>query len=343
MFNLAVKKYISTRNIDPQSWLVNAITFSRIVILLFALQFRNPFFLLFVIIWAAFSDFLDGFLSRKLNCTSNFGRQFDQVADKVVTVFFFLLLYFNQEIDAWFIILFFIREMIVLPGRSFGLFSKDSNFMGKVKTVLVYFFIIFIYANMNYMFMAQNDFATIINVFQFAIILVSFISLYQSFLFSKKYLITHYTSIMFGSGIYSAFLVRKMPGTITSLLFMGAMYIFKDISLHIKLFIFFIAILAHFSLFKRFAQWAKDHDPSIYTLDEVIALMVFWLLPFHSDMGWMLGFIFFRFFDILKPLGISNLERSTVFTPAMKVLADDLLAILYTIISIYFIEKLFIL
>jgi len=134
MFNCQVNK--NTLNIDLKTLLVNCITFSRIVILLFAMQISNPLFLLFTISWAACSDFLDGFLSRKLNCTSNFGRHFDQVADKAVTVFFFLLLYFHHEIDAWFIILFFIREIIVLPGRGLGLFSKDSNFMGKLKTLL---------------------------------------------------------------------------------------------------------------------------------------------------------------------------------------------------------------
>ena len=338
-----MNNYIRTSKIDLKTWLVNSITFSRIVILLYAVQFSNPLFLLFVISWAAFSDFLDGFLSRKLNCSSNFGRQFDQVADKVVTVFFFLLLYFKQELDAWFIILFFLREMLMLPGRGVGLFSKVSNFMGKLKTVLVYFLIILIYVNMNFMFMAQHDFFTFRKVFQFAIILVSFISLYQSFLFSKKYLITQYTSIMFGSGIYSAFLVRKMPGTITSLLLTGSLYCLRDIAFDIKFSLCIVAFLAHFSLFKHFAKWADHQDPSVYTLDEVIALMVFWLLPVHSDLSWVLGFIFFRFFDILKPFGISNLEKATILSPEMKVLADDLLAIVYTIISIYFIEKLFIL
>ena len=323
--------------------MVNSITFSRIVILLFAVQFSNPLFLLFVISWAAFSDFLDGFLSRKLNCSSNFGRQFDQVADKVVTVFFFLLLYYKQELEGWFIILFFLREMLMVSGRGLDLFSKDSNFMGKSKTILVYFLIMLIYGNMNFMFMAQDEFTSYRNVLQFAIILVSFISLYQSFLYSKKYLITHYTSIMFGSGIYSAFLVRKMPGTITSLLFMGVLYCLRDIAFDIKFPLCIVAYLAHLSLFKHFAKWADDQDPSVYTLDEVIALMVFWLLPFHSDLSWVLGFIFFRFFDILKPFGISNLEKANVLSPEMKVLADDLLAIVYTIISIFFIEKLFIL
>lgn len=338
-----MNKEIRTSKIDLKTWLVNSITFSRIGILLLAVQFRNPLFMLFVISWAGFSDFLDGILSRKLNCSSNFGRQFDQVADKVVTVFFFLLLFYKQELDAWFIILFFLREMLMIPGRGMGLFSKDSNFMGKLKTVLVYLFILLIYGNMNFMFMAQHNFITIRNVFQFAIVLVSFISLYQSLLFSKKYLITHHTSIMFGSGIYSAFLVRKMPGTITSLLFMGALFCLNDIAFDIKLSICILAFLAHFSILKHFTLWADDQDPSIYTLDEVIALMVFWLLPIHSGISWVLGFIIFRFFDIFKPFGISNLESATRLSPELKVLADDLLAIVYTIISIYFIEKLFVL
>lgn len=300
-------------------------------------------FLLFSISWAAFSDFLDGFLSRKLNCVSDFGRQFDQVADKVVTVFFFLLLYFNQSIDAWFIILFFTRELLVLSGRRVEIFSKDSNFMGKLKTVLVYSFIILIYLNINFKFISLVNFPTLKNVFQLTIILVSFISLYQSFLFEKKNLISHYTSIMFGSGLYTAFLLKKMPGTMTSLLFMGGLYFFKDTAFDIKMSIFVFAFLSHFSFYGWFAAWACEEDPSIYTLDEVIALLFFWLFSFHSDLSWITGFLLFRFFDILKPLGISNLERTRLLSPQVRVLADDLLAIFYTIISICFIEKLFIL
>ena len=338
-----MNKNIESRNIGLKTWFVNLITFSRIVILFFAMQFSNPIFLLFTISWAAFSDFLDGFLSRKLNCISNFGRQFDQIADKLVTVFFFFFLFFNQEIDAWFIILFFIREMLVLPGRGLGLFSKDSNFMGKLKTVLVYCFIILIYLNINFRFMDQHNFSALKNIFQYTIILVSFISLYQSLLNPRKKLITHYTSIMFGSGIYTSFLVKKMPGTITSLLFMVALYFFKDTAFDIKMTICVVAFLFHFGLYKSFAAWADKQDPSIYTLDEVIALFLFWLIPFHSDISWVYGFLLFRFFDIFKPLGISSIERATLLSPEMQVLADDLLAIVYTIISICLIEKLFIL
>jgi len=141
--------------------------------------------------------------------------------------------------------------------------------------------------------------------------------------------------------MYSSFLIKKMPGTITSLLFMGGLYLFKDIAFVIKMSIFVFAFTSHFILYKWFAAWADEQDPSIYTLDEVIALLVFWLIPFHADLSWILGFLLFRFFDILKPFGISNLERARLFSPEMRVLADDLLAIVYTIISIYSIEKLF--
>jgi phosphatidylglycerophosphatase A len=193
------------------------------------------------------------------------------------------------------------------------------------------------------MFIDKYDFSITKNVFQFAIILVSYISLYQSFLFSKKNFITHHASIMLGSGLYSAFLIKKMPGTITSLLFMGALYFFKDTAFNIKLSICIVAFLSHFGLYKSFAVWVDNQDPSIYTLDEVIALLVFWLIPFHADISWVLGFLLFRFFDILKPFGISNLERASLLSSEMKVLADDLLAIVYTIILIYLIEYFFVL
>jgi len=337
-----VIKQPSIHNIHPKTWFVNFITFSRIAVLFFTVHFNHPMFLLFAISWAAFSDFLDGFLSRRLNCVTKFGRQFDQVADKVVTVYFFLLLYFNQEIHLWFIILFFAREMVILPGRALGLFSKDSNVLGKLKTILVYFFIIVIYLNMNFAFVAQEVFSAFKNMVQFTIIMVSLVSLYQSLLFPKKKYITHSTALMFGSGLYSSFLVKKMPGTITSLVFMAVFYLWKDIAFDIKLSIFAVALIAHFVLYKSFARWANEDDPSNYTLDEVLALMCFWLMPFNAGVIWILGFVLFRFYDILKPLGIRNLEKASALSPAMKVLADDLLAMVYTIISIYLFEKAFV-
>ncbi len=65
----------------------NLLTFSRLLLgiaalLLFELQVISPTTTLVMIFIAASTDF-DGFLARRLNCTSDFGRFFDPVADKL--------------------------------------------------------------------------------------------------------------------------------------------------------------------------------------------------------------------------------------------------------------------
>lgn len=331
------RPYIDTVKLS----VVNSITFSRMGILFFASQSSNSLFLLFVAIWAAFSDFLDGYLSRKLNCITDFGRQFDQLADKAVTVFFFLLLYFSKEINLWFVLLFFSREILILIGRKLGWVSKDSNFLGKLKTFLTYAFIISVYFNSSFVVVEKKNFYDFESGFQLVILFVSFLSLYQSLIFSSKKIITHRSSIFLGSGFYSSFLNKKMPGTISSLFFMGLCFLSNDISLGIKISIFITSFLLHFYLYNAYVVWAKKEDPSSYTFDEMVAVLFFWLMPFSLGLTWVFGFLFFRFFDILKPLGIRYLESAPILSPKMQVLADDLLAIIYTIILTYLFETAF--
>ena len=336
-------KISRTQNSIAKIGVVNFITFSRIGILFFAIKFSNPFFLLFVSSWAAFSDFLDGYLSRKFDCITDFGRQFDQVADKAFTIFFFLLLYSHQEIHLWFILMFFAREIMIMVGRELGWFSKHSNFLGKLKIFLVYAFIIAVYFNTSFQILGKTDLYVFKNTFEYVILLVSFLSLYQSLISPKKNTISHRFSIFLGSGFYSSFWIKKMPGTISTLFFMGLCFMFKETALDIKISIFIAASLFHFYLYKSYVDWSKKEDPSSYTLDELVAVLFFWLLPFSLPLSWVFGFLVFRFFDILKPFGIRYLERDPMLSPAMQVLADDLLAIFYTIILTYFFETAFIL
>ncbi len=80
-------------------------------------------------------------------------------------------------------------------------------------------------------------------------------------------------------------------------------------------------------------------DPSKFVLDEILGMAVAlipvaWLDHNHADLGYSLwfaigSFAVFRFFDILKPLGIKSIEN----LPDLKgVIGDDLLAAVYTII-----------
>jgi CDP-diacylglycerol--glycerol-3-phosphate 3-phosphatidyltransferase len=74
--------------------LPNYITFSRILLSLVLLLLK-PFGLMFYIIYSvsALSDVLDGMLARKMKTSSQFGAKLDSIADLVMLVVLFLILY----------------------------------------------------------------------------------------------------------------------------------------------------------------------------------------------------------------------------------------------------------
>ncbi|MCB9886179.1 MAG: CDP-diacylglycerol--glycerol-3-phosphate 3-phosphatidyltransferase [Planctomycetes bacterium] len=76
-------------------------------------------FVLFLL--AAFSDFLDGYLARKWNLVTAFGRVADPFADKIlITGSLIMLLQFDEATDvltAWFVVVVVAREFLVTAVR----------------------------------------------------------------------------------------------------------------------------------------------------------------------------------------------------------------------------------
>lgn len=92
-------------------------------------------------------------------------------------------------------------------------------------------------------------------------------------------------------------------------------------------------------LFTLLGTWATaqlqpfwGEDPSRVVVDEMVGV---WIPLLAVDEGnWLLAFLsfaLFRFFDILKPLGIRALDRRV---GAFWVMADDILAGVYSLIVI---------
>ena len=79
-----------------------------------------------------------------------------------------------------------------------------------------------------------------------------------------------------------------------------------------------------------------DHGAMVW--DEVVAfLAILAILP--ADLAWQAaGFVLFRFFDILKPPPIRQLERR--FHGGFGVMADDLLAAGYTLLCLSIMQRL---
>jgi phosphatidylglycerophosphatase A len=82
---------------------------------------------------------------------------------------------------------------------------------------------------------------------------------------------------------------------------------------------------------------SSDQDPGAIVVDEVAGQLLV-VAPFGLDpLGFGLGFIAFRFFDIFKPWPIKALERR--LGGALGVMADDVAAALYAVVllGIFFI------
>ncbi|MFO7654752.1 MAG: phosphatidylglycerophosphatase A [Candidatus Krumholzibacteriia bacterium] len=63
-------------------------------------------------------------------------------------------------------------------------------------------------------------------------------------------------------------------------------------------------------------------DPSLVVIDEVAGMLVTYLGVPAGGAGWLVGFFWFRVFDILKPLGVRRLER--VGSVGVGIMLDDL-------------------
>ena len=86
---------------------------------------------------ASISDFLDGYLARKLNLVTDFGKLMDPLVDKILTSAVFIVLTKDEMIPAWITITIIAREFLVtglrlLASNQGALLSADS--LGKWKT-----------------------------------------------------------------------------------------------------------------------------------------------------------------------------------------------------------------
>lgn len=94
------------------------------------------------IILSGVTDVVDGFVARKFNMTSDFGKIFDPIADKLTQGVIILCLSFKYQLMRYFVGIFVIKEIIMFVMGAI-VYKKDDSFnsarwYGKVNTVLIY-------------------------------------------------------------------------------------------------------------------------------------------------------------------------------------------------------------
>jgi cardiolipin synthase len=89
---------------------------------------------------AAITDWLDGYLARRLNQMSAFGAFLDPVADKLMIACALIVLVWLQRVDALIAVVIIGREIAISALREWMAKSGQSksvavNFLGKIKTI----------------------------------------------------------------------------------------------------------------------------------------------------------------------------------------------------------------
>jgi CDP-diacylglycerol---glycerol-3-phosphate 3-phosphatidyltransferase len=147
--------------------------------------------ILIVFILASFTDFLDGYIARKKNLITTFGKFMDPLADKVLVLAAIVVLLEQNRIPGWAVTLILAREFIV-TGIRLIVISKDSKrviaagLMGKIKTNLQIFMIIFLLADGLPFSLIHADLGHWLNqILIYAAVLVTVVSGIQYFNQSK--------------------------------------------------------------------------------------------------------------------------------------------------------------
>ena len=122
----------------------NILTITRFLLIPFIVFFifTNQFILAFVFFTiSGITDVADGFIARKFNLITNFGKLMDPLADKLTQIATLASLAIASIIPLWILIIVLVKEFIMIVGASF-LYGKDvvvySKWYGKLATVLFY-------------------------------------------------------------------------------------------------------------------------------------------------------------------------------------------------------------
>lgn len=110
------------------------------VIIVFAFQ-DNYIAAIIVLTISGLTDILDGYIARKFNFITDFGKLMDPLADKATQVALLGTLTIQKIIPLWIIVIVIIKEFLMISGASF-LYGKElvvsSKWYGKLATVLFY-------------------------------------------------------------------------------------------------------------------------------------------------------------------------------------------------------------
>ena len=172
----------------------NKLTIARMIIVPFLVIFlltgwggeANRYISLTLFVVASVTDWFDGYLARKNNLVTNFGKFMDPLADKLLVCSAMICMIDLKRLSAWFVIIIIAREFII---SGFRLIAAENgiviaaNYWGKFKTVSQMIMIILMIMDIQ-----NGTFQTLITVFIVIAVALTLISLADYIMKNKQVL-----------------------------------------------------------------------------------------------------------------------------------------------------------
>ncbi len=134
-----------------------------VVPMVLCLVSENPsskYYAVGIIILAILTDVVDGFLARKLNQVTEFGKTIDPIADKIAVIVIAFVLAQQERIPFWYFMSAVTRDILILLGGIYVKRTKgivlQSIFVGKLTVVIVSMYILLVVLNAPETLWLQN-------------------------------------------------------------------------------------------------------------------------------------------------------------------------------------------
>lgn len=116
----------------------NFLTVTRIICLvpMFIIGLHNPFQGALIAAFLGITDYADGYIARKFNQSTAFGRILDPISDRLLLLSSFILFLVKGVVPLWYMIIIGLREILVAVGTLLIWARKhprpNVNYLGKV-------------------------------------------------------------------------------------------------------------------------------------------------------------------------------------------------------------------
>ncbi|HEB33378.1 MAG TPA: CDP-diacylglycerol--glycerol-3-phosphate 3-phosphatidyltransferase [Spirochaetes bacterium] len=333
---------------------------------LFGKGVLSGFAALLIFITASISDYFDGYFARKFDTHSKLGEFLDPLADKILTggAFISFIILPDFYVPFWPVLVILMREITVTIFRLLAIKKNKqirTEFSGKIKTAVQMFSVICIlsllcikkiYVSLRPEYDLEGG-PQIWNqlvgprggpvLYYLPLILISVSAIFAIFSlvqymmknreilfgFSGKRVLNSAVKL-FASGFFTGY-IPFASGTFGTVLGCAVWVLLSRTGLYYAAAAVFVILGFAVSGYAQKKVFFEEDSPRI-VIDEIagilVAFVTFKFLPGLPGLVYLAsGFLFFRFFDILKPFPIKNIQKVRA---GAGVMLDDLLAAVFT-------------